>query len=75
MEGSSNQTAVGITPGDDVIFGISTKTAFIFFWSWKAITVLVFPKSIASVPDKFSSMWNFLNQISAFCNLCFELVQ
>ena len=31
FEGSSNQTAVGITPGDDVIFGISTKTKFISF--------------------------------------------
>ena len=26
-----DQTAVGITPGDDVIFGISTNTEFIFF--------------------------------------------
>ena len=31
FEGSSNQTAVGITPGDDVISGISTKTEFISF--------------------------------------------
>ena len=31
FDGSSNQTAVGITPGDDVIFGISTKTEFISF--------------------------------------------
>ena len=33
FDGSSNQTAVGITPGDDVIFGISTKTEFISFSS------------------------------------------
>ena len=53
FEVSSNQTAVGITPGDEVMLGISTKTGFIFSWSWKATTVLVFPKSIASVPYKF----------------------
>ena len=75
FEGSSNQTAEGITPGDEVIFGISTKTEFISFWSWKATTVLVFPKSIASVPDKLSSIWNYLNQLSSFCNLCFEMVE
>ena len=31
LEGSSNQTAVGITPGDDVIFGISIKIELISF--------------------------------------------
>jgi len=31
FEGSSNQTAVGITPGDDVIFGISTKTELVSY--------------------------------------------
>jgi hypothetical protein len=28
LDGSSNQTAVGITPGYDVMFGISIKTGF-----------------------------------------------
>ena len=31
FEGSSNQTAEGIIPGDDVIFGISTKTELLSF--------------------------------------------
>ena len=33
FEGPSYQIAVGTTPGDDVICGISTKTEFISFWS------------------------------------------
>ena len=45
--------AVGITPGKDVIFGISIKIEFFSSLLWKAITVFVFPKSIASVPEKF----------------------
>ena len=63
FEGSSYQTAVGITPGDDVIFGISTKVVFISFWSWKANTVFVFPRSRARVHDKISSIWIY-NQLS-----------
>ena len=45
------------------------------FWSWKATTVLVFPKSIASVPDKLSYISNYLNQLSSFCNLFIETVE
>ena len=55
----SNQTAVGITPGEDVIPGISIKIESLPFSSWKAITVLVFPKSRASVPEKFFSISNY----------------
>ena len=40
-----------------------------------ATTVLVFPKSIARVPDKFSSIRIFINQLSSFCDLSFENVE
>ena len=65
-ECSSNQTAVGTTPGDDVISGISIKIEFSSFCSWKAITVFVFPKSIARVPDNFFVISNFNESIKFF---------
>ena len=43
-----------------LFMGISNKIESLSFSPWKAITVLVFPKSRARVPENFSSISNFL---------------